>query len=60
MNSDFPNIKWRPMRGKTREKKNQLSINDLDQIDKREELLELLEEDQSFNKMDFKIKRRIK
>jgi len=58
MNSDFPNIKWRPIRGRTREKKNQLSIADLNQIDKREELLELLEEDYEFNKPYQKIKKR--
>ena len=60
MNSDFPNIKWRPQRGRTREKKNQLSIDDLDQIDKREELMELLEEGQDFYKPNLKIRKRIK
>ena len=60
MNSDFPNIKWRPVRGRTREKKSQLSINDLDQIDKREELMELLEEGQDFYRPDLKIRERIK
>ncbi len=60
MNSDFPGIKWRSARGKTREKKNQLSTFDLDQIDKREELLELLEEKYDFNKQNRKIGKKAK
>lgn len=50
MNSNFPSFKWRPNRGRPREKKNQLSINDLNQVDKREELLELLEENYDFTR----------
>ncbi len=57
MNSNFPNFKWRPIRGKTREKKNQLSIHDLDQMDKRDELLDLIEEDYEYNKPYKKFKK---
>jgi hypothetical protein len=48
MNSNYPSIKWRPNRGKTKEKRNELSPYELDQIDRREELLELMEQDHDF------------
>lgn len=48
MKSNLPSIKWRPNRGKTREKRNELSSYELDQIDRREELLELMEENPNF------------
>ncbi len=60
MNSDFPQIRWRPIRGKTREKKNQLSIDDLDQIDQREELVELLEGKIKFNAQNQPLKKKFR
>ena len=52
MNSNFPSIKWRPNRGKTREKRNELSPDELDQIDRREELLEIMEENHDLTRLN--------
>ncbi len=60
MNSDFPDIKWRSSRGRTKEKKNQLSINDLNQIDKRDELFDLLEEKYEFIQPFQKLKKKLR
>lgn len=51
MNSNFPSIKWRPNRGKTREKRNELSPYELDQIDRREEILELIDGNSNFSRL---------